>query len=55
MGGVANHYTNIGVVLRGMGKYQQALESHNKALKIREELNDRVGLALSYRNIGVCT
>ena len=51
--GLANDYSNIGNVLRNMGKYQEALDSHNKALKIHEELNNRVGLAGDYNNIGL--
>ncbi len=31
---------------------QEALDSLNKALEIDEELDDRVGLALDYMNIG---
>ena len=44
-------YKNIGIVLRDMGKYQEALDSFNMALKVHEELNDRVGLARDYYNI----
>jgi tetratricopeptide (TPR) repeat protein len=47
--GMAGDYKNIGVVLDHMGKYQEALESHNKALKIEEEMNDRVGMAGDYK------
>jgi tetratricopeptide (TPR) repeat protein len=48
---MAGDYANIGVVLDDMGKLQDALENHNKALKIHEELNDRVGIAKDYYNI----
>ena len=33
---MAKDYTNIGLVLWKMGKLQEALDSHNKALKIGE-------------------
>jgi len=36
-----------------MGNNEQALEYYNKALAIDTELNDRVGLAADYGNIGV--
>ena len=35
-----------------MGNYPQALNYHNKALEIHENLNDRVGMAIDYANIG---
>ena len=35
-----------------MGNYQQALDYHNKALETNEDLNDRVGMAKDYNNIG---
>jgi len=35
-----------------MGKLQEALASHNKALKIHEVLNYRAELAADYANIG---
>ena len=40
------------MVLRNMGNYQQALDYHNKALEIHEDLNDRVGMGRDYANIG---
>ena len=48
---MAKDHANIGVVLRDMGMYQEALDSHHKALKIHEELNDRVEMANDYYNI----
>ena len=36
-----------------MGNYNQALDYHKKALEIHEGLNDRVGMAEDYANIGV--
>src|SRR5215472_6817497 len=50
---MAGDYKNIGVVLGQMDEYQEARRSHNKALKMDEESNDRVGLAADYSNIGV--
>jgi tetratricopeptide (TPR) repeat protein len=35
-----------------MGKLQDALDSHNKSLKIDQELNDRIVPAKDYVNIG---
>jgi tetratricopeptide (TPR) repeat protein len=40
------------LVLVNRGKPQEALDSLNKALKFHEELNDRVGMARDYMNIG---
>ena len=37
----------------GKGQYDDALKYHNKALEIDEELNDRVGMAKNYNNIGL--
>ena len=34
-----------------MDNYQEALDSFNKALKIHEELNDKMGMANDYHNI----
>jgi tetratricopeptide (TPR) repeat protein len=46
-------YSNIGNVLGNTGKYQEAVDSHNKALKIHEELNDRVNMGQDYSGIGI--
>ena len=35
-----------------MGNYQQALDYQKKALEIHTELNDMVGMAEDYNNIG---
>ena len=48
---MARDYADIGNVLDDMGKSQEALESLNMALKIHEELNDRVGMARDYFNM----
>jgi tetratricopeptide (TPR) repeat protein len=49
--GLTKDYTNIGVVLRKMGKYPEALDSYNNALMIEQELNDRVEMANIYFNM----
>ena len=49
--GLGRDYSNIGIVLRLKDKNQEALHSHNKALKIHEELQDRAGMATDYYNI----
>jgi len=50
--GGAKDYWNIGNVLGTMGRYQEALDSHNKALKLCKELNDRVGMTSCYSQVG---
>jgi tetratricopeptide (TPR) repeat protein len=49
---MAAGYKKIGVVLRNMGRLEEALDYHNKALQIDGEINNVVELALDYRNIG---
>ena len=44
----------LDIVYYKMGDYPKALEYHNKALEIDESLNDRVGMARDYGNIGRC-
>ena len=44
---------NIGFVAEQQGDSPKALEHYTKSLKIREDLNDLVGMAASYNNIGV--
>ena len=36
-----------------MGNYQQASDYQKKALEIHTELNDMVGMAADYNNIGI--
>jgi tetratricopeptide (TPR) repeat protein len=40
------------LALSSQGKYDQALQYHNKALAINEVLQDKVGMARNYENIG---
>ena len=49
--GLAKDHSNIGNVLRDIGELQEARESHSKALKIHEELDDKMGMANDYYNI----
>ncbi|MEK6617003.1 MAG: histidine kinase, partial [Bacteroidota bacterium] len=60
--GIAASYNNIGEVYRIQGnsqvdkeiqrdKYDRALENHFASLKIREEIGDKQGIAISYNNI----
>ncbi len=44
---------NIGFVYEQQGESDKALEHYTRSLKIRESLNDLVGMAASYNNIGV--
>ena len=43
----------ICTVLSIMGNYQQAIDYRKKALEIHTELNDMVGMAADYNNIGI--
>jgi serine phosphatase RsbU (regulator of sigma subunit) len=45
-------YNNIGTIHHAQGRYAEALESHQKALSIRERIGDQQGIAGSYNNIG---
>jgi len=46
-------YANIGNVLYNQGNYDQLLDYHRRALTIHEELQDKVGMAKDYANIGL--
>ncbi len=46
-------YNNIGLVYRSLAQYDQALEFHNKALEICEEVQYPEGQAKIYNNIGM--
>jgi serine phosphatase RsbU (regulator of sigma subunit)/DNA-binding CsgD family transcriptional regulator len=43
---------NIGAVLYDLGKVELSLEYAQKGLKLREDIGDRGGIAISYNNIG---
>ena len=45
---MAGDYKNIGIVLWNMGRLEEALDNHNKAVEIDKELNDTVGMAGDY-------
>ena len=45
-------YSHIGTANRNLGLYDKALESHNKALVIAQELGDRVGEGAAYGGLG---
>lgn len=64
-GGMASAYNNIGNVyqhysdstlagqkLSPSDRYKIALDYQHKGLRLREEINDRIGMATSYNNIG---
>jgi len=48
----ANVLNNIGSIYDNTGKYDEALKYYQKALNLRLPLNDFVGIASSYANIG---
>ncbi|MES2286391.1 MAG: tetratricopeptide repeat protein [Bacteroidota bacterium] len=50
--GIAQSYTNIGIIYRNNGNYNEALKKHFAALKINENIGDKKAIALSYSNIG---
>ena len=43
----------LGLILYELGGYLAPLEYHNKALAIKEELQDKVGMAHDYYNMGL--
>jgi tetratricopeptide (TPR) repeat protein len=45
-------YNNIAIINRFQGNYPEALEYHLTALKIREKIGDKKGIARSYLGIG---
>lgn len=51
--GIAQSYTNIGIIYRNNGNYSEALKKHFAALKINEEIGDKKAIAISYNNIGL--
>lgn len=48
----ANAYASIGSVYQEQGNYNEALKSAREALKIKQEMNDKDGIARQYNNIG---
>ncbi|HTB07065.1 MAG TPA: tetratricopeptide repeat protein [Bacteroidia bacterium] len=51
--GEARSYINIGAIYDDQGNYPQALAYDNKALKLKQALNDKKGIADAYNNIGI--
>src|ERR1017187_1981071 len=52
--GIANAYNAYGNINDDFGLYPTAIDYYKKSLKIREDIEDSVGIAISYNNIG-CT
>ncbi len=50
---IAQSYNNIGLLLKSQKNFVDALEYYNKAIQIKQELQDVNGLIISYSNIGV--
>lgn len=44
-------YNDIGIIYWSLGKYDLALEYHQKSLDIKKELNNQLGVAYSYLNM----
>ncbi|MFY9310993.1 MAG: tetratricopeptide repeat protein [Bacteroidia bacterium] len=49
----ANAFNNIGYVYKQQGNTTKALEWYDKSLKIRKQLDDKKGIAISFNNIGL--
>ncbi len=45
-------YDNLGHTLRRLGEQDEALQAHQQALAVREELGDSVDLGHTYNNLG---
>lgn len=48
----AGAYNNLGNINEEQGNYSEALKSNIAALKVRIEIDDKLGIASSYNNIG---
>ncbi len=46
-------YNSIGNVYSTLGNYPQSLKNHQDALRLRNEIGDKSGIASSYNNIGI--
>jgi len=51
--GIARDLNNIGSVYYSWGRYQEAIENFQQALKIDQELGDKSGIARDLNNIGM--
>jgi two-component system sensor histidine kinase UhpB len=49
----ASTFQNLGTIYWHLNNYSEALTSHNTSLRIREEIQDKQGIALSLNNIGI--
>lgn len=49
---LGNAYNNIGNIYFTRSQLKMALAYHSKALKVREQINDKRGIAMSFNNIG---
>ncbi len=49
----SNALNNIGYVYKQEGNNSKALEWYEKSLKIREQIDDKKGISISYNNIGL--
>ncbi len=50
--GMANSYSNLGIVYQTLGEVEKALEMNSKALAIDEALGIKEGMAITYGNLG---
>ena len=50
--GKGNGYNGLGSIYNYQGNYEKAMESYFTSLEIREDLDDKAGMASSYNNIG---
>jgi adenylate cyclase len=48
----AKVFNYIGIIYQRLSNFEEALKNHSASLKIREEIGDKLGIALSYNNIG---
>jgi serine phosphatase RsbU (regulator of sigma subunit)/Tfp pilus assembly protein PilF len=51
--GLADYYSNMGVIYYYDGNISEALNSNFSALKIRETIGDKKGIASSYNNLAI--
>ena len=49
----ASMLNNMGLIKRNQAKYEEAMEAFFESLRMKESLNDSVGIASSYNNIAV--
>src|SRR5438445_395191 len=50
--GIANSFNLLGTIDQLYGNYEDALKNYFAALKIREEMGNKIDIAASYNNIG---